>query len=247
MAGLGYIVGGALQGLGSGLAKQGEMDAAARREAALEALRARNRRDEMVADADLRDRNDARSTQRDTSKQIVVGKANTQNTIVVDDARTKNDIKLKAIDLGNSTALARLNSALDIKRDAASQQLRQQLEAGEITQTFEADDGQIWGLNRGGQRVATGVYFAPKTMKDGEEAGGTIGAARAAAGAATPPAAPSPRTKPVGGGQPPAQSAPGKPVKTYSASEVKSVAKELGWTEQQVREWAKARGWKLTN
>lgn len=247
MGGFGYIVGGALQGLGQGMAAQGQADAASRREAALEALRTQNRRAEVTMDADLRDRNDARSTQRDTNKQITVGKANTQNSIIVDGVRTNNDIKLKSVDLANSKSLARLNAALDTQKDAASQRLRESLSTGDITQTFEADDGQIWGLTKGGQRVSTGVFFAPKTLKDGEDGSGLISRARGerdgSGGTAAPAPAPQPKTKPAAGN---AQAPAAKP-KTYSSAEVKNAAKQLGWSEQQVRDWAKANGWKLTN
>lgn len=247
MAGLGYVLGGALQGLGSGLAAQGQADATQRREIALENLRTQNRRGEMVMDADLRDRNDARSTTRDTSKQITVGKANTSNQITVDTARTKNDIQLKTIDYRNQQQMARLNSALDTQRDASSQRLRQQMQSGEISETFEADDGQIWGLTKGGQRVATGVYFAPKTMTDGEDSSGLL-ASRAQGGAeVAPPAKPQPRTQPVGA-KPAAQGGGAKPApaKTYTSSEVRTVAKELGWSEDQVRQWARSNGYNLT-
>lgn len=236
MAGLGYFLGGALQGLGSGLSMQGQSDAAARRDMALETLRAQNRKTEMSYDADLRDRNDARSTARDTTRQITVGKANTANQIKVDNARTDNDIKLKNIDFRNQKDMARLNSALDTQRDAASQNLRKQLENGEVVNTFEADDGQIWGITRTGQRVETGVYFAPKSQTDGDDILG-------ARGGATEAPKPAARTKPVqaqssGGGQ--------APAKTYTAREVSEAAKSLGWSEDEVRKWARSNGYKLT-
>lgn len=247
MGGLGYVLGGALQGLGSGLAAQGQADAAQRREIALENLRTQNRRTEMVMGADLTDRNDARSTARNTSKEITVGRAAATNQITVDGARTSNDIKLRTVDFRNQQQMARLNAALDTQRDASSQRLRQQLESGEISQTFEADDGQIWGMTKGGQRVATGVYFAPKTMTDGKESSDLMPSRASGGTDVAPPAKPQPRTQPVGS-KPPAQGGGTKPAptKTYTSAEVKAAAKELGWSEDQVRQWARSNGYKLT-
>ncbi|QUT04067.1 hypothetical protein KFK14_13010 [Sphingobium phenoxybenzoativorans] len=245
MAGLGYIVGGALQGLGSGLAKQAELDITSRRDAALEALRTQNRRDEATLTADLTDRNNARSTQRDTDKQIAIGKAATDNQIIVDDHKTTNDIKLKKIDFNNSQSMARLNSALSQQNDAASQMLRRKLESGEIAQTFEADDGQIWGLSKTGERKPTGVYFNPKPTKSDPLAGLSMDDDEDGK-----PAAPAPRTRPAGGEAPPTKPAAqggSKPqAKVYTASEVREAAKAMGWTEDQVRQWAKANGYKLS-
>ncbi len=245
MAGLGYIVGGALQGLGSGLAKQAELDITSRRDAALEALRTQNRRSEMQFDADLRDRNDARSSERETNKAITVGKANTANTITIDDARTKNDITLKKMDFSNQQTMAKLNGAISRQNDAAAIRLRRDLESGDIAETFEADDGQIWGLSKTGERKPTGVYFNPKPVKSDPLAGLSMDDDEDGK-----PAAPAPRTRPAGGEAPPTKPAAqggSKPqAKVYTASEVREAAKALGWTEDQVRQWAKANGYKLS-
>lgn len=52
MAGLGAIFGGALSGIGAGIAKQGEMDWTDRRELALQNLRAKDRQTEIIATGD---------------------------------------------------------------------------------------------------------------------------------------------------------------------------------------------------
>src|SRR3546814_8299672 len=134
MGSAGYIIGGALQGIGGAMAQQAQMDAEQRRQFALENLRQQNSQSNMRLQADLNDANAARSDARGdfydarkTSRSADVDAAS--------DARQFGyQVELKKMDFANDMERTRLESALAQGRDAATMQLRSQIESGEIKQ-----------------------------------------------------------------------------------------------------------------
>lgn len=155
MSDAGFIIGGALQGIGSGIVAQGQANAAReaeaaketaamRREIALENLRNENamkrdaaqsglKKDEATQGADLQDRNAARATQRNTASQITIDKAKTQNDM----------------------ALAKLRSTLSINEQqakSASDLANQLAAAGQEVGEFKvAADGTVTAFSKTGK------------------------------------------------------------------------------------------------
>jgi hypothetical protein len=200
---LGMIVGGALQGIGAGLGQKAQLDYEAMRQQALENLRSSNNRAEIgmrgAQDRDtathkskLDDTNDARHVARTTNSQIVV-----------DNARTTNDIKIEQVKFGNDREMAKFKSALDVSADEIKQRIGAAIDAGQVKEVIKGGDGQYWAIQQDGQRVPTGIMVP-------EEGGGSI-LTKKPAPTATPKAAPT--------GQKPAGS-PSLP-KGWSVEEVK--------------------------
>lgn len=190
---LGTVLGGALQGIGAGIVQQGQQKAEAaaveaketaamRREVALENLRNQNAmsRDrtqsdlkvgEMKVGAQLDDTKDARHIARTTGSQIAVDKARTQNDITITQVKAR-------LDRDNSTAAI---------------QLKAQIDSGQVKDTVEDDDGNIYAIMADGTTKNTGIKFRPRP------AAGGIGAdafPMAAPGAASPSGTATPANRP---------------------------------------------------
>jgi hypothetical protein len=244
MAGLGYVLGGFLEGAGKGLAMQGQERAAqaaadleSRRRIALENLRAENNSANSRLQADLNDRNDARATARKTDA-----------TIVTDSARTENDIRLEGVrssnQAANQQALARLQSSLNLTEyeKKAALDLKSELDKeGRTAARFEVTaDGRMVAYSGTGQvlRASPPGTFTPPGSKDG---GSIIEQARAAQ--STPAPAPSPApTKPA-----PAQTPKGAgAAQTYTLADAQATARKHGVSVEEVHKRMRAAGWKLS-
>lgn len=162
---LGHMIGGALQGVGQGITNT----AIARRNEALEAMRARNQMERDEA-------NDRRQSERDKVKfdqqkelatlgyQHDVGKLAVGGKIQSDrDAAqhgyTMEEIKGRGL---QSQELARLESKLASARTKEEIELRNKLESGEIKSVVRGADGTYYGVTNKGL-VATGVAAAAET------------------------------------------------------------------------------------
>lgn len=143
MGGLGYVIGGALSGLGAGLAKQAEMDWQQRRDMALEGLRAQREQSNIAAqgqqqritqerEADLNDRNAARATARQTTSTITIDK----NRSTLDTARQER--------------IAKVESQLRRTDAAAAEALKRASAAGEVSDTFQDDQGNWYAIMKDG-------------------------------------------------------------------------------------------------
>lgn len=146
MGGLGYVIGGALSGLGAGLAKQAEMDWQQRRDMALESLRAEREQSNIAAqgqqqritqerEADLNDRNAARATARQTTSTITIDK----NRSTLDTARQER--------------IARVESQLRRTDAEAADKLKRASAAGEVSDTFQDDQGNWYALMKNGKAL----------------------------------------------------------------------------------------------
>ncbi|SKB32271.1 hypothetical protein [Sphingopyxis flava] len=251
MGSLGYIVGGALQGIGSGMAQQAQSDAEERRQMALENLRQQNAQSNMRLQAELNDTNAAKSDARgdyyDARKTERGASVDAQS-----DARKFGyQVQLKKMDFANDIERTRLESALAQGRDAATLQLRAQIERGEIRQIVESGDGQYYAIRGDGSQIATGVKVPPKAMEDGT---GSIANARAARGgggigsaAATAPAKPAPSPAPAKPAAKPAAAKPA-PVKpgskgTVTMAQVDALARDRGLTRAEALRFAESQGY----
>lgn len=231
--GIGAVIGGALQGFGAGVAQQGAIDAKARFDAALESTRTQNKRAEMTMQADLQDRNDARSVSRGTDAKLVVEGVKAKNDAAADDRKFSQQVKLKAIDLSNDMAKARLQDALSRASDAT----KRAMESGDITDVKQGDDGQYYGITRTGETKALGVYAAEK---ESDEAIGGIGSGPRNAAAQAP--APAPKSRASIGSKPTGQAG----GKVYTLQEAQQTAKNRNIPIEAVHRAMRAAGYKLT-
>jgi hypothetical protein len=168
---LGYIAGGALQGLGTGI----QQDAIQKRADALEAMRQASANQQYLrqrADAEA-DHTRNRSEQlqdQDTSYKQKVGLL-----AIGGDVQAKRDAQqhtykvdeIKTTQVGQRE-LATLQNSLAMSKDAADMRLKDQLDSGDIKSVTKGADGQYYGLTDKGL-VATGVK-AP--LNETAEAGG---------------------------------------------------------------------------
>lgn len=233
MGSMGYILGGAMQGIGGAMQQQAQADADERRQLALENLRQQNQQANLRTQATLNDENAAKSDARGdfydarkTARGATVDQAS--------DARKFDYQKqLKQMDFANDIQRTQLESVLAQGRDAATLNLRAQIESGQITQIVESGDGQYYGIRGDGSQVATGVRVPPKALETKADGSGSI-LDRARGGAGIGSAAGQP-AKPAAAEPPPA--APAKPkqavVKPGSKGSI---------TMAQVDELAKAQG-----
>lgn len=246
MGSMGYIIGGAMQGIGGALQQQTIQDAEERRQIALENMRQQNQQTNMRMQAQLNDENaansDARSDFYDARK--------TARTATVDETRDKRkfgyDVEMKKIEFTNDLARSKLDSALAMGRDAASARLKAQIERGEIRQIVEGGDGQYYAIRGDGARQATGVrtpvekpdeqFTLPNRPGVGIGSGATTAPVEKAAPAPAPAKVP---PKPAA-----AKPAPAKPGSrgTVTMSEIDAWAKKRGLSRAEAMRFAESEG-----
>lgn len=219
-------IGGALAGIGQGMVNNAQNDMEAKRQAALEAMKAEYRREDAERDhnyrvteigmqADLNDRNDARKTERGLNSDIV--KEGVQH---------KNNVELKKIEFGNSKALTQFKADLDLRNDKASAQLKDSLENGDVKQVFEGGDGYYYATYGDGSIRSTGVTTPPP------ETFSSFGPTT------TPPAKPQSAA--------PAPKPSGQAGKTYSQADAVATAKKHGVSVDEVHRRMKLAGYTLS-
>ena len=190
--GIGMVLGGALQGLGNGMAEQARSDIEQRRQMALENLRQSNdlakidkqgeiNRQNTTLEYQQRDLNDARSTARNTQSRMAVDNNQAGHQRADRQQQFTQQLQLKQIDFKNDTAKLRLQSALGM--DAA--RFQQGLEANEFADIQEGSDGQLYRVSKGGGVTALGISAPPKATSGG----GTIAEMRNRGGSTAPQAA----------------------------------------------------------
>lgn len=258
MGSLGYIVGGALQGIGGAMGQQAQADADQRRQIALENLRQQNQQTNMRTQADLNDQNAAKSDAR----ADYYGARKTARDATVDEASDKRkfgyQVELKKMEFANDEQKARLESTLAQGRDAATLQLRAQIESGEIRQIVESGDGQYYAIRGDGSRVATGVKVPPKAMESGSGGGSIVDAYRSRAGGAgigsgagaSPPSTPAPAkpaAKPAPAKPAPAKPAPVKPGSrgAVTMAQVDALAAQRGISRAEAMRFAEGQGFAI--
>lgn len=144
MAGLGFVLGGALQGFGQGLAAQGQQQWQERREIALEKLRSQNRTAEMQEQGRINDQNNASSTERKLQADLTT-QANDQNFRA---GLAREGAKAAAAAQESEQAfkerMARLESALRTNQAVAEINARA---TSENKQVFDIKTDEITGAN----------------------------------------------------------------------------------------------------
>lgn len=212
MGSFGYILGGAMQGIGGALATQAQEQSRSRHETALENLRQQNQREMVQVQGDMQDRNGERSDNRANDNAARQVQRTTNATVLIDGNRSNLNINEGHHDTQNRITLARISNAHDADmvalRSALSRgddEYARSLEAGDVTETLEGSDGFYYFRRRDGSTVRSTVGIAPRASAGGStviaDARG-IGAGRptpapAAARPAAPPRAAAPATAPV--------------------------------------------------
>lgn len=212
----GYILAGALQGAGNAITSQANSDADARRQVAIENLKAANKRDSTMFEARIADAADATKQARTNGYALKLTDARGEVQKDVDANRgtitAQNDAANDSREFSNAKALENLRTRNDMSKadhDAAIDAVRADKE---IVRTEVLASGQLMGVTKTGQtkalmgRGAGGkpIYLRtarPKEDSGDDSVGATVGATRRPA--ATTSAAPAPavaaRGTPAGG------------------------------------------------
>jgi hypothetical protein len=248
----GAVLGGALQGIGAGLAQQqrakadtAAADVAHRREEYLLKLRGQIAsdatvqqgqiaRDNLAVKYDFEDRNDARTSERDTSKAIIVGNNTSANAVKLEQVKTANDRMIEGVKSRYRMTEQQQKAALDLSNDATR--------AGqEVGETRVAVDGSMVLYSKNGQvirRSGAGMFTPNGAKATGTEGSTAIERARGGSPAAATPA-PTAKPKPV-----PASANAGK---AYTLAEAKATAAGRNITLEEVHKVMRSIDYKLTD
>lgn len=252
MGGLGFLIGGAVEGFGKGLAAQGMQDYEERKKIALENLRAQNDRantdyehglkaeledtkhnyalDEQSNQYDLMDRNASRNTSRTANADI--SKAKVESDLME----------------GRQKRVAEFQNNLDLKKQAA----QAGIDASQVRDVLtDGETGAVTIVTKGGQgRILPNVIARPKpgaagggegdwrSQLGGEDKPTPAPAAKPSAQAATQPAKPDTRTPR------PQRTRDGD--KTYSMDDVRETMRTSGRSQDEVISAFRRNGYKLT-
>lgn len=257
MGGLGFVLGGALQGIGQGIATQAQSNIEERRKLALEDLRHRNQLTEDEHKATQQDWVNGRQTARQTSSQIVVDKA-----------KTGNDIALEGVRASNAQALERLQQNLTLSRELqvegaklANDLAKMGKEVGDYR---VAADGSIWAYSKTGAVLGNSKpgKFNPTAQGRGLGSGSTLDSLDLGDGAPTPAPTGTPTpTKPTSAPAAPAAPSTGRGIqrpragnrgtpaegeKTYTVADAQATATKNNVTIEEVHRRMRNAGYKLT-
>jgi hypothetical protein len=183
MAGLGMVLGGALSGLGAGIAKQGEMDFEQRRMLALENTRQQNAQTNMRAQGE-----EQRTTQRE--KALLDDQLNENENRRVTSRTITLDKNRNALDIAKSERLAKVESQLRRTDAAAAETLKRETDAGQVSDTFQDDQGNWFVLYKNGSQKPLGVKGTPRTSGTAAAGGSPFEEALKNRGSGAQPATP---------------------------------------------------------
>jgi hypothetical protein len=173
---LGRIVGGALSGVGAGMAQAAE----ARRQQSMEMLRQQfqTERDDQAYSRTV-ERDNAKFGQQkelknidytqDVGKIAMTGKVQQQRD-ATQHVYTLEEIGAKSV---AEKEQIRLREQLGTARDAASIKLRDSLETGDVRSVVRGKDGQYYGVTDRGL-IATGVQADPTSADKSSNGGGSL-------------------------------------------------------------------------
>lgn len=247
----GNVIGGALMGVGAGLAQMQKnksdavaADLADRREQALIKMRGdvtmgindqqgQITRANTTAEYNLRDRNDATSAVRDTQKAVIVEGQKQKGQISLEQLRASNDAGLARLKSRLNMTENQAKAAQDLANDAtlAGQQVGETRVAVDGSMVLYSKDGKV--LRRSGAGM-----FKPDGPREKDEDSSAV--ERARGGAAPAAATAKPATAPAQVKQPAAAG------KTYTMADAKATAEARGISVAEVQKVMKANGYKLT-
>lgn len=247
----GAVLGGALQGLGTGIARQGESDAASRREIALENLRAQRQRDQTTLAADLQDRNAGNQAVREDWKDSRGTARDTTKAVTVEGVKFKYDQAIEGQRQAGARSLEQLRQAGDITKTEYDARLKEEADIRasnrEIKDIVTLPNGQLMGITASGETRAiqgrdraTGARRDVLAAPNEDDEGPTSALDRARAARSGSPAAPAPERAPAAERQ-------GDPAaRTYTLAEAKATAQARGVPLTEVHRIMRANGFKLS-
>lgn len=248
MGGLGYMLGGALAGYGQGMAEVAKSAEEERKQIALENLRQQNQKAMQQSQYDLADRNDARSTARETNKTIEVNKVQAGIQAERDDRLHGNEVDLLNRRNEQSMREIRERGRIDRSNSAEAARIQQEYDSGQLKSIEKGGDGYYYKVYQNGKTEKTAIPVPPPESTDSKTGTTLVEELQAGKGRAAPAAAPQPAAPPP----PPRQErgqAPARPAaqKTYSQADAVATAKQHGMTVAEVHQRMKSAGYKLTN
>ena len=185
MAGGGFILGGLLSGLGSGIVQ----DAAQQREAAMEKLRqqfavdSENRKEERQIAAEARgETRDIRKDERELGSRLTLLRQGGSIQAQQDAIKHAHDVALENLRTGNQIKVETVRSSLRRAETKEEIALRDSLDAGDYSSVVVGGDGSYYGVTERGL-VPTGVAAAPNAAQvkvTAEEADAAYADARSA-------------------------------------------------------------------
>lgn len=245
MGTLGYIVGGALQGIGGAMGQQAQADADQRRQIALENLRQQNTQSNMRMQADLNDDLARNQDMRDITKE---------------GHKFQLDIIGKKLDHGYTLDELSARSKMNLDNTLAEISARAGVDASQVSSVEPGGDGFYYVVTKNGSIRKTDMPVPEKQLETSGSASGTGGAldrvlnARGAgagigSGSTAAPAAPTKAPAPAKPASKPAAAKPA-PVKpgsrgTISMTQVDQMAKEAGYTRAEALRYAENLGYRV--
>lgn len=166
MGGLGSVIGGALSGIGAGIAQQGQLDFQQRRDMALENLRNQNQQANMRVQAEEQRTTQEAGAKLDDWKDSRSNERRTSSTMTIDKNRS-------ALDTAQRERLAKLETQLRTQQSVQTAQIEAQIRSGEITDTLQDDQGNFYAVYKDGRTKPLNIKGAPKAPTGGS-AGGLI-------------------------------------------------------------------------
>ena len=165
----GFILGGALSGVGKGLAMQAEQNALERREARLAAARQAERqedrswrKEDLQIAEDSTARRDQRLHNQDKEKLGLQFGNQVELAKQAETAEQREALREEQ----RTYRLEAFRSQLDINKSAALAKIGKQLEAGDIYDIQEGEDGTVYAVTKGGKVRSLGTK-APKKAEAG--------------------------------------------------------------------------------
>lgn len=243
--GFGRIIGGALQGAGAGITELAASKELERRNAALENLRSQNTSREQTERANLTDRNDARSLNRSTNAELIIGKQAGEQTAALKAAEREDKAREAREEREHDVRMVGLKGAderLTVKAKAA-------IDAGQVQTTFVADSGEVMIVTKAGKTIATGQTATEKDRiyNPNGDSGGGGSVLEGLRGGAAPAAAAPARATPAApaSAKPAATPKPAATGGTMTRADIKRTAAETGLTEEMAKRLLEQRGFKL--
>lgn len=230
MAGIGFILGGALKGLGDGMAAQTKMNIEERREAASRAARLT----ELQVSSDLAGGREAAGDLRRSTSAKALQDDQQEFTAKQTDAAARAAANAQAAKFQFERQQSETQQAYEERKMRLQSALNTNEEVQKIAAQAGADSKKIKDVLTDGETGAVSVIFNDGSAKI---VGGVIARPK-------PSASSGDDLLTVGGATAPVTQKPGA-GKTTTRAEIAQLAKEGGMTPSQAEQWAKAQGWTI--
>lgn len=228
MAGIGFILGGALKGLGDGMAAQAKMSIEDRREAASRAARLH----ELQVSSDLAGGREAAQDMRRSAADMAKQDDSQAFTADQNTAAAREAANSQAAKFQFERAKDESDKNFELRKMRLQSLLIANAEVQKIAAQAAADGKKIKDVLTDGETGAVSVIFNDGSAKI---VGGVIARPKPTGGVDDTPLT-------VSGASSPITQNPGA-GKVVTRAEIAAGAREMGWSVAQTEQWAKAQGW----